>query len=77
MRVSSTHNNRHQPMEEPRVNQIHQRRRAIIALGAGALWLPRISLAQQPGKTVRIGSAYIANAASTRPYEDAFLDAPL
>ena len=57
------------------MNQFHQRRRAVIALGAGALWLPRISPAQQPGKTVRIGSAYIANAASTRPYEDAFLDA--
>ena len=48
-------------MEEPRVNQFHQRRRAVIALGAGALWLPRISTAQQPGKVVRIGFLHLGS----------------
>ena len=57
------------------MNQIHPRRRAVIALGAGTLLLPRFSFTQASNKMVRVGSAYLANAASTQPYEDAFLDA--
>lgn len=43
---------------------------ALLALGAvGSL------RAQQPGRTYRIGSAYIATSTATRPYEESFLAA--
>lgn len=40
------------PVEQPRVIE---RRRLLIALGAGALAAPFASLAQQPGKVWRVG----------------------
>ena len=49
-----------------------KRRRFLIATGA-LLAAPSALLAQQPGRTYRIGSAYVAGAATTQPYEDAFL----
>jgi putative ABC transport system substrate-binding protein len=47
-----------------------RRRRFIAAIGATLAW-PAPAFAQS-GRTYRIGSAYIAAAATTRPYEDAF-----
>ena len=51
------------------------RRKIVGAIGAGA-FAPLGAFAQQPpAKLWRVGSAYLASSASTRPYEDAFLDA--
>ena len=48
------------------------RRQFLIAAGA-LLAAPSGLLGQQPGRTYRIGSVYVARAAITQPYEDAFL----
>ena len=52
---------------------MNHRRQLLLALGSGALTTPLAALAQQPGRTWRIGSAYIAPSATTRPFEESFL----
>jgi putative ABC transport system substrate-binding protein len=48
-------------------------RRGFIAAAGGALAWTVDAFAQQPGRAYRIGSVYIADPASTGPYEAAFL----
>ncbi len=52
---------------------MNHRRQILLALGSGALTNSFAALAQQPGRTWRIGSAYIASSATTRPFEESFL----
>ena len=49
------------------------KRRSILGLTAVALAVPSSLLAQQQGRTYRIGNAWIADSATTRPYEESFL----
>jgi putative tryptophan/tyrosine transport system substrate-binding protein len=51
----------------------HDRRRTLL-LYAGAALVAPMARAQAPGRTYRIGMAWLADAATTRPYQDAFLD---
>lgn len=53
--------------------RLRRRRRLLVAAGA-LLAAPSSLLAQQSGRTYRIGSAYIARAAIVGPYEEAFLN---
>lgn len=53
-------------------------RRRFVAAAAGLLVVPQAMLAnrafaQQAGRTYRIGNAYLADSATTRPYEESFL----
>ncbi len=48
-------------------------RRRQFLLSAGAVLLAPGARAQQPGRTYRIGMAWIADAATVRSYQDAFL----
>jgi putative ABC transport system substrate-binding protein len=50
---------------------LNNRRKLVIALGAGALTLPFGSFAQQPGKIWRLG--YISTRAESGPNEEVFL----
>ena len=53
-------------------------RRRLLAGAAGALLVPQMLLAprafaQRPGRNYRIGNLYVADSASSRPYEESFL----
>jgi putative ABC transport system substrate-binding protein len=51
---------------------VSQHRRRFL-FSAGALLAAPLALAQQPGRSYRIGMAWIADAATVQPYQDAFL----
>ena len=53
---------------------MNPRRRRSLLLCAGAALVGLAARAQVPGRSYRIGIAWLADAASTRPYQDAFLD---
>jgi len=53
-------------------------RRRLLAGAAGALLVPQMLLAprafaQRPGRNYRIGNLYVADSATSRPYEESFL----
>jgi ABC-type uncharacterized transport system substrate-binding protein len=53
---------------------MNPRRRRSLLLCAGAALVAPVARAQVLGRSYRIGVAWLADAAATRPYQDTFLD---